>query len=135
VDQNQGNYSVSYRDTALTFPIKARTTSNMTIVIESLLPNPVGSDSELEEVTLRNSGNAIISLSGCVLRDESGRIWSLEQINDLIPGQTVKIQRNGIPMSLNNSGDEIILLGPANQVLDMFRYVNTQEGLIINTNH
>lgn len=135
VNQNQNNFLVSYRDTSITFSIKERGSNDITVVVESLLPNPIGSDNELEEVTLRNSGNIIISLSGCVLRDESGRIWSLEHIGDINPGQSVTIQRNGMPMSLNNSGDEIVLLGSINQVLDKFRYANSQEGIRIITNH
>ncbi len=41
----------------------------------------------------------------------------------------------GKPMSLNNAGDEIALVGPDNQVVNRFRYSASQEGRRIETAH
>ena len=138
VDGTAGNYTVSYRDTSLTFPIKGADMPPSTVVavvIESLLPNPVGSDRKLEEVTLRNDSASSVSMAGWVLQDESNRIWALVSLGTMDGGQSVTIQRNGMPMSLNNSGDEIRLLDDTGLVRDQFRYTGSQQGVTIQTGH
>jgi len=134
--QATGNYTVSYRNVSHTFPIKNRDTgSNSSIVIESLLPDPIGSDLNLEEVTLGNRGNTPVSMEGWILKDESGRIWPLVSVGTIQAQSSATIWRNGMPMSLNNDGDEIILIDPGNQIRDQFRYTSSQEGVLIQTGH
>ena len=88
-----------------------------TVVIESLLPNPVGADEQSESVTLRNKGSAPVALTGWTLRDRSGLHWDLS--GSLAPGQARTFRRNGQSMSLNNAGDEITLLDTAQAVRDL----------------
>lgn len=136
VNQAAGNYTVSYRDKTHTFQIKSRgDPSDSPVAIESLLPNPVGSDNDLEEVTLRNKGAASITMAGWILQDESGRIWPLVSVETIQPQSSATIWRNGMPMSLNNDGDEIVLIDPSNKLRDQFRYTDSQEGVLIQTGH
>lgn len=131
VEEGANTFTVSYGTTTRTFPIK--TASALGVVIVSLLPNPVGSDEELEEVELKNKGSEPASLAGWRLRDRSGREWTLT--GTLAPDQSVTIRRNGMPMSLNNGGDTIALVDAANQVRDEFDYVGSAEGVAIQTGH
>ncbi|MGD2063759.1 MAG: lamin tail domain-containing protein, partial [Nitrospirota bacterium] len=88
-----------------------------------------------ETVTLRNGGATAIDLDGWFLRDAGGRVWTLASLGNLAPGQSATIQRNGMPMSLNNTGDTIVLLDAANQEQDRFEYSATQPGALIETGH
>jgi len=134
VDNTADTYTVSYGASSVhTFPIKGVQVS--AIVIASLLPNPVGPDDQLEEVTVRNTGNNTVSLSGWTLRDRGGRIWNLNSLGPIAAGESRTIIRNGQPMSLNNAGDEITLLDAGNLVQDQFEYSSSSEGVIINTGH
>lgn len=113
-------------------PIKAATIAG-DVIIESLLPNPVGLDSELEEVTLRNTGTDAISVVDWVLKDASGKSWSLNAIGSIAPSASVTIVRNGQPMGLNNGGDEIVLMDDQERVRDRFIYLGSTEGERITT--
>lgn len=136
VNSATNNYTITYRDKTHTFQINNRGAgSGSTVVIESLLPNPVGSDRDLEEVTLGNRGAAAVSMAGWILQDESGRIWPLVSVGAIQPQSSATIWRNGMPMSLNNNGDEIVLIDPSNQIRDRFEYTGSQEGVLIQTGH
>jgi len=85
----------------------APTTSS--VVISSPLPNPVGDDGQSESVTITNKGIGV-SLVGWTLQDRSGATWNLS--GSLAAGQSRTFRRNGQAMTLNNGGDEIVLLTP-----------------------
>ncbi len=135
VDSAAGFFTVSYRDQSHRLEIGAPDTTSEAVVIESLLVNPVGPDTEFEEVSLRNKGASPVSMVGWTLRDESGRIWTLVSLGTIGPGQSVTIRRNGMPMSLNNSKDEITLLNASVESLDQFSYAGSKEGVLIETHH
>lgn len=102
-------------------------------MIQSLLPNPAGDDEQLEEVVLRNTGTAPVSLAGWTLRDRSGLLWTLT--GSLAAGQSQTFLRGGQPMSLNNAGDEIILLDNTGTERDRFAYTTSTESTRITTTH
>lgn len=138
VDLSGSTYSVNYRNLSKSFPIKSRGITPIQpkgIVIESLLPDPVGADITHETVTIKNKTSAIVPLSGWILRDASGKVWILDSYNQILPNQSVKIHRNGMPMSLNNDGDIISLISPENIIIDEFRYIGSSEGIEIQTGH
>ena len=134
VSSSTGQYTVTYPDASHTFAIKPRD-GTAAVVIESLLPNPIGNDRMLEEVTVRNSGSTVVSLASWTLRDKSGHAMSLTSLGDIAPGQSLTIRRNGMAMSLNNNGDIITLFGPSNQPRDSFSYTASTEGQRIVTGH
>jgi hypothetical protein len=69
------------------------------------------------------------------LQNKSGRVWSLVSMGTINPNQSGTIRRNGMPMSLGNSGDEIFLYDPNHQLIDHFLYTSSQEGVAIVTGH
>lgn len=91
------------------------------------------SDRLKEQVTIRNAGSTAVNLAGWFLQDESGRVWTLASLGSLDPGESATILRNGMPMSLNNDGDTIVLLDSANQEQDRFRYSGSSPGQVIST--
>ena len=115
VDKTSSSYTVSYRDKSLSFNIKNTTSLSSSIVIESVLPNPAGNDRKNEKINILNKGSTSINLNGWVIRDDRGKVWSLNSLGDISGGQSKTIVRNGMPMSLHNSGDEIILLNSSGQ--------------------
>ena len=112
-------------------PPLARHATGASLIIESLLPNPVGPDAKLEEVTIRNDGTQSISLTSWTLRDASNRTMSLESLGSIAPGESKTIVRNGAAMSLNNKGDTITLVGPGNEPQDVLSYTGSSEGVRI----
>jgi hypothetical protein len=104
----------------------------VSVVIESVLPNPVGNDAQFETVTLRNKGAGTVSLVGWALRDRHGGEWILT--GSINAGQSRAILPNGA-MSLNNAGDEITLLDSGHVSVDAFEYGVSSEGAVIQTGH
>ncbi|HEV8598178.1 MAG TPA: lamin tail domain-containing protein [Gemmatimonadales bacterium] len=142
VDAAAGNYQVAWRNQTRTFAVKhpaappaAPVAAAATLVIADLLPDPSGSDTQDEEVTLRNKGTAAVSLAGWFLRDESGRVWALASLGTLDVGEAKTIKRGGMAMSLNNDRDEIVLLDAAGHEQDRFSYTGSQVGVRISTGH
>jgi hypothetical protein len=136
VDAASNTYVVAYGTTKRSFPIKAPITltpAGPTVVIASLLPNPAGDDEARETVTLANRGSSAVALVGWTLQDRSGATWNLA--GTLSPGQSRTFRRNGQAMSLNNAGDEIVLLDATRAERDRFEYPATTEGAAIQTLH
>ena len=144
VDAASGSYTAGFAGSPVhALRIKAPTApqpppgpsgpATSTVVIESLLPNPAGDDEQLEEVALRNTGAAPVSLAGWTLRDRSGMTWAL--VGSLGVGQSQLVRREGQPMSLNNAGDEIDLLDDTGTERDRFVYATSTEGKRITTTH
>lgn len=139
VDGVLRTYTVKYgASTFRTFPFKAAgppavNPSTPAAVIQSLMPNPAGDDEQLEQVTIRNDGTVSLMLDGWTLRDRSGLTWALA--GSLQPGQSKTFRRLGQEMTLNNTGDEIVLVDPATVERDRFSYITASEGAMISTNH
>ena len=95
------------------------------LAIAGLLPNPFGSDYDLEAVRLTNNANQSIDLRDYNLIDRSGRMWTLT--GSIAPNQTTTIIRHGMPMSLNNDGDEIRLVSNGTTI-DTLQYDSSTEG-------
>jgi len=62
-------------------------------------------------------------------------VWALAGLGTLNGGQSKTIRRGGMAMSLNNGGDEIVLLNAAGLEEDRFRYTASQLGVRIQTGH
>jgi hypothetical protein len=99
------------------------------LVIQSLLPNPVGDDNANEEVTIKSNALNPITLTGWKLRDQDGYEWALS--GTLRAGATKVIKRSGMRMSLNNNGDTISLVDPHGAVVDVLTYTSSTEGIRI----
>jgi beta-lactamase superfamily II metal-dependent hydrolase len=138
VDPGQGNYTLAYRDEVKNFSIKQRGQPKVQLngmIIEKLMVDPAGADATHEYVVIKNKTISTVILSGWTLRDASGRIWILDSSDQLPANQSLKVQRNSMPMTLNNDGDIITLLNAENVTIDEFQYVGSVEGVEIVTGH
>jgi hypothetical protein len=99
--------------------------------ISSLLPNPVGNESQKESATIRNIGSSAASLIGWKLRDLAGQTWALDSLGGLAAGTEGTIQRLGQPMAMNNGGDTIDLINPSGMVIQSVSYGDVEEGELV----
>ena len=78
------------------------------IEIINALPNPVGSDSGRETITILNKSSNILDISGWMLKDRADNTYIFPISTTLIQGNNeLTLQRNTMP--LNNNGDTISL--------------------------
>lgn len=108
--------------------------ANATLLIVAAIPNPPGSDRDLEEVHVLNVGNSAESLSNWRIQDATGGQWLLTEDADgtVPPGEVIRIIRRGRPASLNNDGDTIRLFPPdSNVAVDEKSYGPVQSGEIV----
>jgi micrococcal nuclease len=95
-------------------------TTDANLVIAALLPDPVGADAGFERVTLRNRGITAASLEGWQLKDLSGHSLDLSGNLDGGEDREIKLERGQLP--LNNTGDDIFMLGPQGKVQHQVAY-------------
>lgn len=135
VEEGGASYEVSYADTSFTLQTKQResTPPSAPVVIVSLMPDPEGTDRDLEEVTLCNRASEAISLQGWTLADEAGGVWTLSSVGELAPSDSVTVVRAGMTMSLTNTGDHIYLRDADVEVIDEWSYDGSSEGVPILT--
>ncbi len=100
------------------------------VTLSGALPNPVGSDSEAEEIVLENHAEMTVSLCGWVLDDgpEGSPAFRLDALL-MAAGQTLTLTRSVTGIALNNDGDIIRLFQPGTAVAaSECRYVRADEG-------
>jgi len=102
--------------------------SGIDIVISELLPNPAGSDSELEFIELHNKESEAIDLSGWKLGDGSTKRHTLDVTIE--PNEYLALYRSETGIALNNSGEEDVkLYAPDGTMIDALTYIGpTPEG-------
>jgi beta-lactamase superfamily II metal-dependent hydrolase len=136
VDAGAGKCTITYGTTSHEFTFAGGgAIASSSVVIESLLPNPAGSDTDAEEVVIKNKGAVPTSITGWRLQDRSGLTWPFVGDVTLAASESRTLRRNGRPMSLNNGGDEIALIDAAEVVRDRFEYTTSTEGGSIATGH
>lgn len=104
--------------------------SNLRIV--GALPNPVGPDEQDEEVRIKNIGNQPVPLAGWKISDSGSTFWLLTSSDGTIqPGTTISVKRLGRSMSLNNTGDTIVLVHPTAGPVDQRTYGPVSSGQVL----
>lgn len=103
------------------------------VVINELLPNPVGDDQEGEFIELYNAGFTTVNLQNWVLQDDSARQYRVDS-NDfdelfIQPGGFFVIPRVKSGITLNNTTDELRLFKPDQTLADVASYSQSQEGM------
>lgn len=103
------------------------------IIINELLPNPIGDDQEGEFIELHNLGFSTVNLQGWVLQDDSARQYKID-ISDfdeltIQPGGWFVIPRIKSEVTLNNTNDELRLFRPDQTLADVVGYSQSQEGM------
>lgn len=94
------------------------------VVVNEVLPNPVGSDATGEFVELYNSGDTAVDLSGWQLDDAEGGSTPYTLPNDtLIAATSYKVwYRSETKLAFNNDADAARLLDPAGAVRTQLTY-------------
>jgi endonuclease/exonuclease/phosphatase family metal-dependent hydrolase len=92
--------------------------------IASALPNPTGTDSGKEEVTIHNLTSSAVTLTGWKFRDRSGNEFALSGSIAAGASLTIKLPSGKLP--LNNDGDDIILLNDQGQEQHRVSYTGAQ---------
>ena len=104
-------------------------TGRPAVVIDRMIPNPVGADANAESVTLLNTGPGSVDLSGWKLADDDGGHWPLA--GDIAPDQERTFVRNGTGMQLGNGGDLVMLINNDGDEVDQIEYASAGSGQII----
>lgn len=100
-------------------------TNNAPILINELLPNPVGADIEGEFIELKNTTQEVVKIDNWKIRN-STKSYVLS--GSIEPGGFEVISRTDSGIVLKNSGEEKIrLINPNNLVADEVRYKDAPE--------
>ena len=103
------------------------------LVIAAAIPNPIGNDTEKEEVHLKNTGTTTISLAGWKIGDAAGTdFWNLDTTDGSVEPESIKkVLRRSRSMFLDNTGDTIRLINPSGNVVDTRSYGSVSSGQLL----
>jgi hypothetical protein len=107
------------------------------IKIQSLLPNPAGSDPGHEWVSLNNGSDEDVSLKDWILDDgakDSAIGASALKLGDILieAGDEVEIDIPSGNFAMNNTGEESVrLFSPDRKLMDIVTYTGTEEDEVI----
>lgn len=93
------------------------------IVINELLPSPIGADEEGEFIEVKNTGNKGVQLFGWTLRDATkGTGYRFPKGSSIGPKKILAISRAVTKIALNNTSDTVQLLDPKGKVISRVTY-------------
>ncbi|MEX2054926.1 MAG: lamin tail domain-containing protein, partial [Candidatus Andersenbacteria bacterium] len=97
------------------------------VVINEVLPNPVGSDTSSEFIELKNIGSATVDLGGWQLDDQEGGStpYTIAAHITIAPGALKVLTRAETKLALNNDTDTVRLLDPTGFVRATTTYTNS----------
>lgn len=93
------------------------------ILISELYPSPDSKNGEEEWIEIYNFGSTSIELTDWIIEDSSNKYTFNEGI--LIDSGEYLVVESELSITLNNSGEEIYLLDPNGEVVDVFEYDKT----------
>lgn len=97
------------------------------VIFKEVLPNPSGSDIEGEWIKLINNGDNPVSLSGWLLSDESGKVFSFSNLKpkdrELAPGKEIILPYSVSKLTLNNGGEKLKLINSNGEIEDTLDYI------------
>ncbi len=103
--------------------------------ITEIFPNPEGKDGNNEWIELTNLGKQPVNLENYILDDilEGGSkpytFTAQNMANTILqPNQEVAFYKSQTKLNLNNSGDEVHLLSPNKDPIDLVSYGKSEEG-------
>ncbi|MBL7159426.1 lamin tail domain-containing protein, partial [Candidatus Microgenomates bacterium] len=104
------------------------------IVINEVLPNPIGSDKENEWIELYNLGSSEVTIIGYVLEDKNAKRFTISTDNtggnETIDNWLVIYPKGNGGFALTNSGSEIKLFENSESTfsINTFSYSDSEEG-------
>lgn len=113
-----------------TLNMQHATSEDYNIIINEIMPNPTGSDSEEEWIELYNNGDTRINLFNWSVDDMEGgsRPYIFKNEFLLDAGKYFLLDRIESKLSLNNSDDMVRLFDPSGKVIDEIFYGKTAQG-------
>lgn len=104
------------------------------VKINEFLPDPVGSDTELEFIELINTGSEEVHLGGWKVDDGEGGSspYVIPVGTVVVPGAIIHFLSGQTKTSLNNGGESVRLLDPNGAVKDSASYEDSSEGVSFN---
>jgi len=91
------------------------------MVINELLPNPVGKDTGGEFIELLNNSSRSASLDGYLLKDKGGKEYILH--GELKAKAFLSLPYSVTKINLNNTGDAIYLFNAGGQLIDTAEFL------------
>lgn len=98
------------------------------VILNEFLPNPEGSDTDLEWIELKNAGNLSINLMNWSIKDESEASYKFNRNYWLEAGKFYLLDRAESKLSLNNDSEIVILYNDLDQLADQVEYADAAEG-------
>jgi hypothetical protein len=92
--------------------------------ITALLPNPAGPDEGHGAVTLRNTGESPVDLTGWTLRDRAENEFQLS--GQIAGGSNMELVMASHDMPLNNGGDTVEVVRPDGTIAHSVSYTGEQ---------
>lgn len=104
--------------------------STASIVINEIIPNPVGTDLENEWIELYNSGGAKVNLLNWQIDDGEGgsKPYYFNESIWFESGEYMVISREESGIALNNTADMVRLINGNNDTVDETKYKGSYEG-------
>lgn len=91
------------------------------IVINEIFPNPVGVDSEMEFIEIKNISNKSIDLTNWIIKNSAGQAYTLPSLK-MMPNSIVVFYRHQTNLVLNNTKDKIKIYSTSNLIIDEVEY-------------
>lgn len=104
--------------------------SPKTLQIIEMYPNTLGDDKTDEYIKLKNVGQQPMPVNGWMLKDASGKTFTLTDTAPLAAGGTMTISRVVSNIALNNEVDNLALIAPDQTTVDTVSYTQAPKGQI-----
>ncbi|MDP2664151.1 MAG: lamin tail domain-containing protein [bacterium] len=100
------------------------------VVINEILPSPIGPDSEEEWIEIFNQNNFEVNLSGWRIKDLLGKtnIYAFPESATISPRKFLVLSRPTAKITLNNDADGLQLIQPDDMVTDEINYEKAPRG-------
>ena len=90
------------------------------LLIKEFLPDPVGSDTDAEYITIVNRGEEAVDLTGMKIADLTGKSFNL--LGVLSPNEEIQVFSKVTKIRLNNSGEVVFLYNSLGEEIDQLSY-------------
>lgn len=110
------------KEVILDVPISQKNYSDQ-VIINEIFPNPKGSDLANEWIELYNKSSKEIALDGWMVGDSGVKSrYKIPEGTKIQPGSFLVLKRVDTKIAINNTGDEIKLFHPDENLLDLIRF-------------